>query len=153
MLIARRDRDATEGGLAARAPGGALIRRPPPSPDRVDAMDGEERDGSVLFGARVGYTHALGDLAGARVGLDGWWPFRLGGAGFGVGVSAAYGQATREVADGAGVLRSTSRAEFVPLTVRLGCELARRGRASLVAGLGATATLARFTTTLGSSAS
>ena len=100
---------------------------------------------------RTGYTHSLGELTGGRFGIDSWIPVQLGPARMGVGFSASYGEAAQAVADGAGTLQSRSEARFVPVTARVGYELWAGRGASATAGFGVTATIARFTNTLGPS--
>ncbi|MFL5274292.1 MAG: hypothetical protein ACJ79E_19705, partial [Anaeromyxobacteraceae bacterium] len=107
---------------------------------------------ALHLGVRGGFTHSLGALSATRFGIDAWRPFRLGRTRLGLGVAAAYGDAVQGVSDAAGTLQSRSEATFVPVTLRAGWEAWAGRRATATLGVGATATLARFTNTLGPSA-
>lgn len=102
----------------------------------------------LLIGVRAGVVHGLAERLGPRVGLDTWAPFQLGRTWLGAGVTASASRTRRTVTDAGGTLRSESEALFFPVSLRLGGELYAARRASLVVGAGATATWARFRTSL-----
>jgi hypothetical protein len=102
--------------------------------------------GRAFLGVRGGYAHTLGSFGSLRGGIDAHVPVRLGGAVFGVGVSALYGQAEQTVHGGAHT--SVSRVQFVPVTLRLGYEAWASQRLSLNVGGSGTAAFARFGTSL-----
>lgn len=102
----------------------------------------------LLIGPRVGLTHSLGDLAGARLGLDLWAPLRLGDVHLALGASAMFQRAAQTVTDGSGALSSRSEATLVPVTVRLGYELVASRWASAHLGVGGVATWAKVRNSL-----
>jgi hypothetical protein len=106
----------------------------------------------LLVGVGGGYALSPGAAAGPRATADAWVPFRVGGAVLGAGVSASYGTAEQTVTDASGTLSSVTRAEFAPVAIRLGWEVAAGRRASLTVGAGAVASFARFESSLASGA-
>jgi hypothetical protein len=98
----------------------------------------------LLVGVRLSLTHDLGDLVGARVGLDLWAPFRIRSAVFGSGLSASYARAAYTVRDPTGALSTEVRADFVPVTARLAYEVYAGRRFSAALGAGVVATGAQF---------
>ncbi|MHB8879310.1 MAG: Ig-like domain-containing protein, partial [Myxococcaceae bacterium] len=140
--------EASYTGPAAIPESGAFVR----VVDSTGAFEARlglplrENPHRVLAGVRAGATHTLGDVLGARVGLDLYAPLRLRNATLGLGLTASYGSLTQLVTDGKGELTSRSRAVFLPVTLRLGYELYAGRQLSVQAGAGAVLTLARFGT-------
>jgi hypothetical protein len=102
----------------------------------------------LLVGVRAGFVHSLAAQAGPRLGLDTWAPFRVGGLWLGAGLTASASRVRQSVTDASGTLSSESEALYFPMSLRLGWELYAARRTSLVLGAGATATWARFQTSL-----
>ncbi|QSQ18855.1 hypothetical protein JY651_26215 [Pyxidicoccus parkwayensis] len=103
---------------------------------------------ALLVGVRAGFVHSLAAQAGPRLGLDMWTPFKLGGLQLGAGLTALAARVQQSVTDASGTLRSESEALYFPMSLRLGWELYAGRRTSVVLGAGATATWARFETSL-----
>jgi hypothetical protein len=118
--------------------------------DRTLRLPLREPPRRVLLGLGGGYARSPGAASGPRATADLWAPFRIGGAVLGAGVSASYGTAEQTVSDASGTLRSVTRAEFVPVALRLGWELAAGRRASLTVGAGGVAAFGRFESSLAS---
>lgn len=100
-----------------------------------------------FVGVQAGFTHSLRHLSGPRLGLDAWASVGLIGRTFGLGLAASYAWATQRVSDG--TVTSTTRARFVPISLRVGAELLVAGPVAVYAGAGGVVTIAYVETSVG----
>jgi hypothetical protein len=97
----------------------------------------------LLFGARVGFESNLGEMTGARVGLDALVPLRLFGAPFALEATASLGAASQTIHGSAGDSRSD--ALFAPFALRLAYSPYLTAKLSTYVGAGPAVVLARVT--------